>query len=116
MRLTCLYLILGRATFVTSTSSDGSAAPAHNASGVTGVGVCNPTMADASLSAMVRYHCDGPRFGHDLNTGSCLQAWTSMPILTQQLSFGDREDDDAYDVGLPKRYLSRTHMDISLPC
>ena len=54
-----------------------------------------------------RYRCDGPRFGYSLSSGSCLNAWSFIPLTVRSaLRFGDRDDGGIYDVSLPKRYLS----------
>lgn len=60
------------------------------------------------------YTCNGTILGFDLNPSSCLQAWTLIPPIERELSFGPRNIippvPPGYiprpDVGLPKRYLS----------
>ena len=58
-----------------------------------------------------RCHCDGTRYGENLNGPGCLQAWARIPLLDRELSFGPRPAGyifTEYDVNLPIRYLSRT--------
>ena len=51
--------------------------------------------------------CNGHRFGRDLNLRSCLEAYDYIPKgMTQELSFGERDEGRSYDIELPKRYLS----------
>ena len=60
------------------------------------------------------YTCNGTILGFDLSSSSCLQAWTLIPPIERELSFGPRNImppiPQGYipqpDVGLPKRYLS----------
>ena len=62
----------------------------------------------------VRYTCNAELFGTDLNPASCLQAWTLIPPLERELSFGPRfigRVATDYDVRLPRRYLSCTCAD-----
>lgn len=49
--------------------------------------------------------CDG-RLGTGMSPPSCLEAWTFLPPIETIVSFGPRNAENAYDVGLPKRYLS----------
>lgn len=49
--------------------------------------------------------CDG-RLGTGMSPTSCLEAWTLVPPIEKIVSFGPRNPENTYDVGLPKRYLS----------
>ncbi len=56
-----------------------------------------------------RYVCNGSLFGRDFNPRSCLDAWSHIPAIGTELSFGPRRreaSDPYYDVFLPKRFLS----------
>lgn len=57
--------------------------------------------------------CNGTLFGRGLNPSSCLQAWTLIPPLEREQSFGPRfpapippGSSFRPDVTLPRRYLS----------
>lgn len=47
--------------------------------------------------------CNGNLLGFDMNRYSCLQAWSTIPINFQQLTFGDRLN-GTFDVQLPRRF------------
>lgn len=69
------------------------------------------SLSPINLTAPIRFNCvcDERRFGRDLNPRSCLDAWTHIPAIERELSFGPRrrtDRDPTYDVYLPKRYLS----------
>lgn len=71
-------------------------------------GAWNSTFLEGlNVSANTGYRCDASRFGRDLSPSSCLSAWSFIPAVTTELSFGPRESNEQqYDVGLPRRYLS----------
>lgn len=46
--------------------------------------------------------------GTSLNPSSCLNAWTFLPPIEREVTFGPRSSGNTYDVGLPTRYLSCT--------
>ena len=50
-----------------------------------------------------KFGCD-QKFGTGLNPSSCFEAWTFIPPIDEIITFGPRGR--AYDVELPKRYLS----------
>ena len=50
--------------------------------------------------------CNGSLLGFDMNRYSCLQAWTTIPVSSQPLTFGQRLS-GAFDVPLPRRFSGR---------
>ena len=50
--------------------------------------------------------CKGSLFGFDLNRYSCLQAWSTIPLLEDDVRFGERFGDDL-NVKLPRRFAGR---------
>ena len=48
------------------------------------------------------------RLGTGMSPKSCLEAWTLLPPIERIVSFGPRNAETTYDVGLPKRYQSCT--------
>lgn len=66
-----------------------------------------------NLTALCRVACSGDRFGRGLNPHSCLNAWSRIPPIDRELTFGPRrkiDSDPMFDVYLPKRYLSCESM------
>lgn len=51
--------------------------------------------------------CNGTLLGYDMNRYSCLQAWGTIPINRDRLTFGDRNT--IFDVKLPRRFSSRQY-------
>lgn len=51
--------------------------------------------------------CNGTLLGYDMNRYSCLQAWGTIPISRNTLTFGDRNR--IFDVKLPRRFSSRQY-------
>lgn len=49
-----------------------------------------------------------PRLGTGISPRSCLEAWALLPPIERIVSFGPRNAENTYDVGLPKRYQSCT--------
>lgn len=49
--------------------------------------------------------CDGSRFGYDLNQTSCVDAWASIPIDDNMVTYGVRYQ-GRWEALLPIRYLS----------
>lgn len=56
--------------------------------------------------------CDS-RLGTGMSSPSCLEAWTFLPPIERIVSFGPRNAETTYDVGLPKRYQSCTLRNLS---
>ena len=54
-----------------------------------------------------KFGCD-KTLGIGLNSVSCLEAWSFLPLVDAKITFGPRGTASTYDVGLPKRYLSST--------
>lgn len=57
----------------------------------------------------VQVICSASQCGRDLNPHSCLDAWSRLPAVDRELSFGwrrNRPTDLTWDVYLPKRYSS----------
>lgn len=98
--------------------SNGSLSFASPATALTGSGL-NATLSGGPpiQGPVVKYTCDGGKWDRDLNPKSCLSAWESIPRAAGPvLTFGSRDADERYGIGLPKRYLSceypwNTHLD-----
>ena len=54
--------------------------------------------------------CNGRLLGYDMNRYSCLQAWGTIPINRDRLTFGDRNT--IFDVKLPRRFSGREYSHI----
>ena len=54
-----------------------------------------------------RFKCSD-KLGANMNPSSCLDAWTLLPAIESKISFGPRSASKAYDVELPRRFLSCT--------
>ena len=55
------------------------------------------------------------KLGTGMNPSSCLDAWTFLPPIEREVSFGPRSAATRYDVGLPRRYLSCTLKGLPRP-
>ena len=63
----------------------------------------------ASELGVVRFQCQGARFGTNLNTASCADAWGKMPAgpdMNVDHTYAPRDSDLHSDFKLPQRYLS----------
>lgn len=89
-------------------NSNGSLSLASPATAITDSGI-NATSSSEILNqtSVVKYKCDGGKWDRNLNPDSCLSAWASIPRAPGPvLTFGHRDGDKRYGIGLPKRYLS----------
>ena len=62
-----------------------------------------------SQLGVVRYQCQAARFGTNLNTESCAQAWSKMPrgpAIEELHTYAPRDSQLHSDYKLPLRYLS----------
>lgn len=48
--------------------------------------------------------CNGSLLGFDLKRYSCLEAWSTIPVNLDIVTFGDRLDKRNFDVQLPRRF------------
>ena len=63
----------------------------------------SPTTASPS-DDLPKPTCNGSLLGFDIKPYSCLEAWNTIPVNLDILTFGDRLDKRNFDVQLPRRF------------